>query len=115
MLGGHLLEPYCPITFSGEEKIECELIGLDPVIDLGIIYKKGLVKVDLRVETLAPKSELKLDSRTHFLFLAKGDDCAVNGLSMNEGDTLLVEAEKNIRLKVEADTEVSFFVISITL
>ena len=57
-----------PLTFSGEEKVFCEMLESFPIIDFGIIYKKDLVKVELNLLIIETPLELMLAEGLHFFF-----------------------------------------------
>lgn len=102
LLNGKTLLPDTPIHFSGEEAIDCKLKNeQSPVVDLGIIYKRNSIKADLDVLVLKPPLTLKLEPATHFLFLAKGEDCLINGHQINPGDTLRASDQKELYISAK--------------
>lgn len=107
------LLPYLPITFSGETEIQCELLGADAVIDLGVIYNKEKTSAKLRVEHYLPDSRIQLGKGIHFLFLADGEDCLINNVLLEKGDTLKVVDEEILHLAPGATSSFTFFLISL--
>lgn len=108
------LQPNSPITFSGDDDIQCELIGADPVVDLGIIYDKKKVHAQLEVLILAPGEYFKLGPGVHFLILGSGEDCSINNLEIQVGETLRIENEREIILRGNNQQPVRVFHIALT-
>lgn len=107
------LLPYLPITFSGETEIQCELLGADAVIDLGVIYNKEKISASLRVEHYLPDTSIQLGKGIHFLFLAEGEDCLINNVLLEKGDTLKVVDQENLHIAPGAISPFTFFLISL--
>lgn len=107
------LLPNSPITFSGETEIQCELLGVDAVIDLGVIYNKEKMQAKLSVEHFLPDSSIHLGKGIHFLFLAEGEECLINKLKLEKGDTLKVVDEETLHIAPGAISPFTFFLISL--
>lgn len=108
------LLPYSPITFSGAIDIQCELIGSDPVIDLGVIYDKEKISAQLSVQNYFSNSTINLGAGIHFLFLAEGSECSINDFTMQKGDTLKIVDQKILHLQHGTNSSFTFFLISLT-
>ena len=117
VLNGRPLFPNSPLTFSGEENIICDLVNNSPVIDLGIIYKKELIKASLKVLSILTPASLEFHPGIHFLFLAKaeGGDCIINGKILLVGDCLKIENQEKIYFSSEPQVALSFYQISIEI
>ncbi|MGZ3809826.1 MAG: HutD/Ves family protein [Bacteriovorax sp.] len=101
-LNNKILPPHSPLHFSGEELIQCDLVGEASVIDVGIIYKKEKVKVSVEVLSIDQGlTTIQLNNRHHFLFIAKGA-CGALGFNMGEGDCLEVTETPQISLDVHS-------------
>lgn len=107
------LLPYSPITFSGDSEIQCELLGADAVIDLGVIYNKEKTRAKLSVEHFLPGSSIQLGKGIHFLFLAEGEECLISNLLLEKGDTLKVVDEEILHIAPGAISSFTFFLISL--
>lgn len=114
MLNNTPLLPFTPFTFSGEEKINCSLIGNDPVIDLGIIYRPDKISAELLVFSVQPQSAIHLSCGMHFLFLAEGHETIINNHKLQVGDTIKIESQKDLSLDVISQGEAVFFHIEIS-
>jgi environmental stress-induced protein Ves len=108
-LNGTPLLPNSPIIFSGEENINCELLGDTPVEDLGIIYLKNSVLTCLKVLVLTAPTTINLDRGIHFLFLAEGIDCIVNGVKLEVSDSLRVENEDKLLISSPSHSSLTIY------
>lgn len=83
------LLPQQPLHFSGEEYIECRLKTEEPVIDVGLIYRRDRVDADLHVQSLKKLSteKLRLNSDVSYLFCSEGV-FSVAGNFVEAGDTV---------------------------
>ncbi|WII73577.1 HutD family protein [Bdellovibrio sp. 22V] len=98
-LNGDLLPPLKPLWFSGDDEIECELLG-DEVIDVGVIFRREKVRADMTVETWSAGEErtLHVDQGCHYLFCAQGSFMA-NDIGISEGETLRIDSLTESRVK----------------
>lgn len=113
LLNTQPLLPDHPLFFRGEEEINCELINESEVIDLGIIYKRDQVKVDvelLSIEKFKTK-EMNVEA-VHYFFLAKGASAQLNDYQMSQGDTIKVEEKESIKLQA-SNEDLLFYHFSI--
>lgn len=113
LLNGTPLLPNSPLTFSGEENINCDLINQTPVIDFGIIYKKESITACLEVLASATPTSIELDQGIHFLFLAEGDDCIISGNKLEAGDSLKIENEEKVFISSQSHATLTFYQIKI--
>ena len=98
LLNGFPLLPLSPFHFSGDELIHSELLK-DPVIDLGIIYRRDRVQASMMVHDLQePQTTLALTPGRHFLFCVQGTIEAEN-FTLESGDTLEITAAGTFLLK----------------
>lgn len=97
--------------FQGETPIECELLS-DEVVDFGIIYKRGLFKVDTDVLELALSNEpqmLSIKDGVTLLFCAQGN-CLIEDIktnvpeSMTSMDTLEIKNAANLKITIQEPT-----------
>lgn len=110
-LNQNKLKPFEVIHFSGEENINCELLGQE-VIDLGLIYKREKFKASMTTFHLKAEEvlSLKLGTGLHFIFCAKGG-LVTGDFSINEAQTLKIQNLDN--LKINARLNSIMVVISI--
>lgn len=92
--------------FSGDESIDCKLIG-SSVVDLGIIYRADQYRAEiehLNYHFEQPYESLKLSvtSGQHFFFLAKGRCELMRAQEMLVGDVLQVLGPMDFRLQPRA-------------
>lgn len=113
-LNGKLLLPNNPISFSGEEFIQCEPIEHIPVADVGIIYKKKYINAELKVHQINLPTTLSLANQTVFLFLASGKECSINDVNLEMGDTIKIENEKSITIQSKYETSIIIYQINIS-
>lgn len=105
--GAGLLLNNLPLTpeqvhiFSGEQIIECELIDNQPVIDLGIIYKKNLVQAQFKILEIKDSVKLELIGPTHFFYLLSGTQCLIEQSKLTTGNILQVDHEVSIHIQCE--------------
>lgn len=106
ILNGRPVLPHTPHTFSGEQNIHCDLLNGAPVVDLGIIYKKGLINATLEVHTFTTSAMIELSQGIHFLFLAQQQisDCIINGNNLEVGDMLKIENEEKLFISSPSPT-----------
>ena len=113
LLNGSALLPYSPLLFSGEEKINCDLIGTTPVVDVGMIYKKDCVHLSVEIVNLSVSEEmpasLELTAGIHYLFFAKGNSFMVDENIFEVGDCLKIENDKKKPVSFKAHSELIFF------
>lgn len=115
LLNGKKIESNTPFKFQGEEAIECELINNKPIVDVGIIYKKKLVKVSLEILTLRTSTTLQTNGKKNFLFLANAAEFSIDCHTLKKGDSLLVdEKEENILMTITNESPVTIYQFSIT-
>jgi hypothetical protein len=96
ILNGKKLTPLVPLYFSGEEKIDCELLSGE-VKDIGLIYQRGKLRPTMEVMDLKKNHSLQLNKGLHFLFCAQGG-LTINSLVLNEGDTLQIDSPLSVML-----------------
>ena len=114
LLGGQCLTPLVPMKFTGDEPLECALLG-GPVLDLGVIYRRGRVTADMRLENLVagvPRPALALGDGVHFLVCAAGS-FDVDGVRASTGDTLRVEGPVLLNMRAVSAGEARVFRISL--
>jgi environmental stress-induced protein Ves len=103
------LLPHHVFAFSGDEKIECDLIG-KTVIDLGLIYKK---EMDASMEVFRTSETTRaLSAPLIFLFLAEGQ-CTVGHTELRPGDLLKIEDESSVH--IHANTPALFYQINLAV
>ncbi len=108
------LLPNSAIVFSGDDDIQCELIGADPVVDFGVIYDKKKVHAQLSILNLIPRESFNLEKTDlHFLFFIDGENCSVNNLKIQTGETLRIENESSIILSGENQQPIRAFHIAL--
>lgn len=97
-LNGKLLLPNEPLRFSGEEPIDCELLG-DEVIDVGLIFDHAKVQAEMTTEVLSsgPERNIKVDQGEHYLFCGEGGFIAQD-LTIQEGETLHLTSGMEIKI-----------------
>ncbi|MDO9182751.1 MAG: HutD family protein [Bacteriovorax sp.] len=108
-INGQNLAPHTPLLFSGEKDIFCELQSPDQVVDLGIIYKKTLMNVDLDIMRLPPKSSITIKTGINFFFLASKDICFIENNELESGDCLKVETIQNISFSTKSSQEILLY------
>ncbi|MBC7537476.1 MAG: HutD family protein [Bacteriovorax sp.] len=113
LLNGTPMLPNSPITFSGEDNINCELLGDKPVEDLGIIYLKNEVQTTLKVLVLTAPTTIDLNQGIHFLFFAEGIDCIVNGIELEVSDSLKVENEDKLLISSSSHSTLTIYHLNI--
>lgn len=86
-LNGKLLLPNEPLRFSGEEPIDCELLG-DEVNDVGIIFNREKVRAEMTTESLGAgeKKSMGAGQSHHYLFCAEGS-FSMSDLVVHKGET----------------------------
>lgn len=94
LLNNQKLLPNSPLHFSGSAEIDCDLIN-NPVIDLGLIYKRDKISASMDILAVDKKMRVELDSGIHFFFLADGE-CLVNNMKLASGDLIEVENESEL-------------------
>jgi environmental stress-induced protein Ves len=99
ILNQHKLVPLVPYKFKGEDLIECSLIA-DEVLDLGLIYKRGVFKAEMSVVNFL-KSEnphqLILGDGIHFLFCVQGQ-LIFGDQKIESMDTLKIQGPIKIQI-----------------
>ena len=113
LLNDRPLLPNSPHLFSGEENIFCKLINNTPVVDLGIIYKRDLIKASLVVLEINAPTQIEFTSGVHFLFFANGEHCLLNEFAPKIGDCLKIENENNLILSINSDGPLIFYQFSL--
>ena len=116
LFNGTPILPDSPTVFSGEEAIQCDLLGSTPVVDLGIIYKKELIIASLLVFHLRLPTSIKLSTGTHFIFLANGEECSFNDKKIKNGDCIKLELLDNeeFSISTQSHSELTIYQISIS-
>ena len=101
-------------TFSGEENIQCSLIEQEPVLDLGLIYKKNLVQANFYfLDVHDSDIKLYLNGRTDFLYLFDGEACLIQDQILNKGNIAQVENEAFVEIKRKHQTSLRLIHIEI--
>lgn len=95
LLNNKKLLPDSPLHFLGEEEINCDLIN-GPVVDLGLIYNSDKIKASMEVLSIEKEMILKLESNLEFFFVAKGEECLINNIKVETGDTIKAENESEL-------------------
>ena len=108
-LNGKNLLPDTVFSFSGNERIECELMK-NKVIDFGIIYNPIYCHVEMEIVNL-PTSSLNLDKALNFLFVALGSG-SVNQMPISSGECLRIENENQIDIKTDGPLKLYHIKIS---
>lgn len=93
-LNDTILTPLMIHSFSGEEKIECSLLGGE-VIDLGIIYNRDLYRCNMKIMSICEGTKLHFENGIHYL---KGisDGIAIDGITLSKEDVLKIEGLESI-------------------
>lgn len=83
------LLPQQPLHFAGEEHIHCRLKNEEPVVDVGLIYRRDRIEASLQVQYLKKTSTeiLCLNSEVAYLFCTQGA-FSVAGNFVEAGDTV---------------------------
>lgn len=115
MLNASEVLPFKPFQFSGEELMDCRLLGGE-VVDLGLIYRKDQVKAEMKVLTLTASHSqtITLNQRMHFLICAEGTFFADDALIATE-DTLQVQGFERLELKTSSAAKVILVSIGLHL
>jgi environmental stress-induced protein Ves len=94
------LELLVPFRFSGEEQIDCALLG-GSVVDLGLIYRRDLFRAEVEVIKidLSPLRLTALTKCEHLLFCASGA-LQIAGFTMIEGDAVQIAGEELALLQI---------------
>ena len=113
LLNRKSLLPNSVISFSGEELIHCNPIGQTPVVDFGIIYKKKYIRAELEVVSVSLPTTLSFKTGIFFLFLAKGENCQMNGVDLTFGDSIKIDNENKIYIQSKSESHITLYQISI--
>jgi environmental stress-induced protein Ves len=91
-LNQNKLKPFEVMHFSGEENMNCDLLG-NEVLDLGLIYKRDKFKANMTVYNFTPQEvfSLKLDTGLHFIFCVSGS-LDIDGHILHELQTLKIKS-----------------------
>lgn len=124
------LERLKPYTFSGEEPINCDIIGDTDVVDFGIIFRRDLVTATMSVRSfkVKPTGDQGLLSHEHvhhvdlvgpgFSYLTSIHGCFTVGESeielVNPGDTVAIHVEEATIVKIVSSEEIMFFHVHVT-
>lgn len=114
-LNDNILLPNAPISFSGDDDIQCDLLGTLPVVDLGIIYDKKKVHAKLSVLKLIPGESINPGTGLHFLFLASDHNCIINDIQLGAGETLKIENEISIHQSGDNQQDTTLFHIALRM
>ena len=113
-LNENLLNPFEPITFSGEKEIQCRLLQGE-VLDLGLIYNPLKVDASLKIYSLVDQQsllKLNFEEGTHYVIAAEADVIAHDILVKN-GDTLKVVGALNMSVRSVLPAKARIFVVSV--
>lgn len=111
LLNGVPLLPLKILKFSGEDVIDCQLIG-GPVVDVGMIFRRDRVEAELAVHSLKASKQLNLKSnfKTAYVFCASGS-VATQGVEARAGNTLCLSAENYLSLQAVEDSLMFIFTV----
>ena len=90
-LNATILKPLTPISFSGNDLIECSRFLDERVCDIGLIYNAQ--KIDAKL-TINNGFNLAHDFDVVYLFYAQGADFFLDDQIVKVGDTLKIDSPK---------------------
>ncbi|WP_172795320.1 HutD/Ves family protein [Bdellovibrio bacteriovorus] len=103
-LNDHDLPPLTPYKFSGDSAMEGVLKDGE-VMDLGIIYRRGKVSVDMTSEEFTKEVvAMTLAPGFHYFFCVSGS-MAVGQNLLEEGDTVRVDGAQAVKLSGKLGTK----------
>jgi Uncharacterized protein conserved in bacteria len=89
------LRPFSPFQFSGEEKINAELLN-DEVVDIGLIYRRDLIFAEMKLEKFsAPSRTIHFDEGFHYIICLE-KSFKVADYTVKEGDTLKIDESPSL-------------------
>jgi environmental stress-induced protein Ves len=97
-LNGILLEPWQPHYFSGDVALACEPCG-DEVLDIGIIYRRDVLRASLVVLDRLGLQNLGRGScaPSWCLIVNAAGSLHVNDIALERGDSLLIEGSIDLQ------------------
>ncbi|MGZ3775360.1 MAG: HutD/Ves family protein [Pseudobdellovibrionaceae bacterium] len=103
------------LYFEGEEVISAKIIG-NPVMDLGIIFRRDSVISSMSFEKLSPGTvtQLKLSKNIAYIF-CKQSSFKLNEEKVEEGDCIKVVNEDTVEIVPAGVAEVQLYLIQIAL
>lgn len=113
LLNGSKILPHAPIQFSGDEEINCDLIGFNPVIDFGIIYKKEFISAELKTLSIDSDISIELKAGTHFIFLAAGETVTIADKTFEVGECLSIEFAEDVIVPLKIKSNAKLFLSSL--
>jgi len=120
ILNGENLLPRAVQYFSGSDKVDCQMIG-SPVLDLGIIYKKGEYTVELqhdfhrtlnRAGHKEAEVEIKVAQGHHYFYVVRGRGSLLLDKNFSEGDVLCAKGPVTFTIRTQ-DAEIHLIRASI--
>lgn len=95
--------PFMLFEFTGETRIDCELVK-DPVIDLGLIFDRKRIAAQIKIhnwQQAVMDSQIKTQKGTSYLFCAQGA-MTIGDHKLEMMDCLKVEGEQRLNVTCTA-------------